>query len=166
MKKLLFAFVALLTLGSLSAQDKKPASPPATMEANIAGATIEINYSQPSVKGREIYGELVPFDKVWRTGANKATSFKTDKDININGKMLKAGEYALYTIPGEKEWTVIFNTDVGAWGAYKYSEEKDVLRVSATPEAHDMTEVMTFTPGKNVIYLDWAETRVPLKIKG
>ena len=154
MKKLLFALTALLTAGSLSAQDKQPASPPATMEAKIGDATITIDYSQPSAKGREIYGELVPYDKVWRTGANKATSFKTNMDITINGKTLKAGEYALYTIPGEKEWTIIFNTDVGAWGAYKYKEEKDVLRVTATPEKTKMTETMTFSPGKDVIYLD------------
>src|SRR5258705_13398511 len=85
-------------------------SPPATATGKVNGATITINYSSPSVKGRKIWGALVPYDKVWRAGANEATIFETDKDIKIEGKPLHAGKYSLYAIPGEKEWTFIFNS--------------------------------------------------------
>lgn len=170
MKIKLFALslIAAFSLGNLSAQKdgKKMASPPAKMEAKVGEATVTINYHQPSVKGREIYGELVPYGKVWRTGANNATTFTTSKSITVNGKELKAGTYSLFTIPGEKEWTIIFNTDAEQWGAYKYDEKKDTLRVTATPQKNTATERMTFTEKGGTIYLDWAETRVPLKIKG
>ena len=82
-----------------------------------------------------IWGDLVPYGKVWRTGANEATTFETDKDIMIKEQKLPAGKYALFTIPGETEWTWIFNSVWDQWGAYKYDESKDVLRVKSTPES-------------------------------
>lgn len=169
-RSIALALAAVVSIGSLSAQKdgKKdaPKSPPAEMTQKVGEATITINYSQPSVKGREIYGNLVPYGKVWRTGANNATTFTTDKDVMINGKKLAAGTYSLFTIPGEKEWTIIFNSEAEQWGAYKYDEEKDALRVMAAPTKNAATEMMTFTKGKNgMIYLDWAEVRVPLEMK-
>ncbi len=164
-KHMVLALVAMFSLGNLSAQEKR-ASPPATMEVKVGEATVTINYSQPSVKGRKIYGDLVPYGKVWRTGANEATTFSTDKDLMVNGKKLPAGTYALFTIPGEKEWTVIFNKVAKQWGAYKYDEKEDVLRITAKPVKTEMTEKMTFKAGKNgMLYLDWAETRIPIAIK-
>src|ERR1700675_3642107 len=112
------ALVGMLMSSLIWAQDdksKRP-SPPATATGKVMGATITINYSSPAVKGRKIWGGLVPYDKVWRTGANEATIFETSKDIKIGGKTLKAGKYSLYTKPGEKEWQVIFNSQTGQWG--------------------------------------------------
>lgn len=167
--KLFTAFLLLAFTLSVQAQmgnKQKRESPPAEMTTKIGDATIVINYSQPSVKGREIYGGLVPYDKVWRTGANEATTFSTDKDITVNGEKLKAGTYTLFTIPGIDLWTIIFNSELGQWGAFKYDASKDVLRVKAKAMKTEMTEKMTFIPGNNgMIYLDWAETRIPLKIE-
>src|SRR5215831_9717857 len=104
-----------------SDKSKRP-SPPATATGKVMGATIAIDYSSPSVKGRKIWGGLVPYDKVWRTGANEATLFSTDKEIKVEGKPLPAGKYSLYTIPGEKEWVIILNSQTGQWGV-KDNEE-------------------------------------------
>jgi hypothetical protein len=169
MKIKLFALslIAAFSLGNLSAQKdgKKMASPPAKLETSIGGAKVIVKYSQPSVKGREIFGGLVPFGKVWRTGANDATTISFSEDMKVNGKELKAGTYTLFTIPGEKEWTFIFNSELGQWGAYKYDEKKDVLKVTSKPIKHKMTEQMTFSSDRDNLYLDWAETRVALKIE-
>ena len=161
------AFVLLLSVPATAQMDKSERkSPPAETKVQIGEATIVINYSQPSMKGREIYGDLVPFGKVWRTGANEATTFETDKEIGVNGKMLPAGKYALFTIPGEKEWTVIFNSVHKQWGAYDYDQSKDVLRIEVKSAKIEATEKMTFSSEKGMIYLDWAETRIALQIKG
>src|SRR6187549_2522489 len=95
---------------------------------------IEVQYNRPYKKGREIFGGLVPYGKVWRTGANEATIFETNKDIQIDGKNLRAGKYTLWTIPEEENWTIIFNTEVGQWGINSDGEanrsaEKDALQI-------------------------------------
>ena len=95
-------------------------------------AIIRVTYSKPVKNGREIFGKLVPYDKVWRTGANEATEIKFYQDVDFGGKKVKAGSYSLFTIPGEKEWTVILNSDLDYWGAYKYNQKNDVIRVPAT----------------------------------
>ncbi len=168
-KFFLSALIASVALSSACGQteDKsKRASPPAKAEQKVGDATVTINYSQPSVKDREIFGELVAYDKVWRTGANEATTFETDKDLMINGKKLPAGKYALFTIPSEDEWTIIFNKKHEQWGSYDYNEGDDVLRVKAKPMKNKATEKMTFIITKDgVVNLDWAETRVPFTIK-
>src|SRR6202795_5211006 len=105
------ALVGMLMSSLIWAQDdksKRP-SPPATATGKVMGATITIDYSSPGVKGRKIWGDLVPYDKVWRAGANEATLIATDKDIQVEGKPLPAGKYSLYAIPGENEWTIIIN---------------------------------------------------------
>ena len=101
-------------------------------------------YGRPQAKGRAVFGKLVKYGKVWRTGANEATEITFYKDVTINGKELKAGTYALFTIPEEGKWTFIFNTDLHQWGAYTYKEKADVLRVEATPTTLD-EEVDAFT---------------------
>lgn len=136
-----FLFTAITALlfssGATLAQGNKkaPASPPATASAKVtSGATITINYSQPSVKGRTIGKDLEPLPgKVWRTGANEATVFETDKDIKVEGQALPAGKYGLFTIAGDDEWTIIFNKTWNQWGAFKYDESKDALRVKVKP---------------------------------
>src|SRR3977135_4309901 len=115
---LVLTLAAMFLSSAIWAQGDKSnrPSPPATASGKVNGATITINYGSPSVKGRQIWGSLVPYDKVWRAGANEATIFETDKDIKVEGKPLHAGKYSLYAIPGEKEWTIIFNSETGQWG--------------------------------------------------
>ena len=95
-------------------------------------AIIRVTYSRPLKNGREVFGKLVPYGEVWRTGANEATEIKFFQDVDFGGKKVKAGSYSLFTIPGEKEWTVILNGDLDYWGAYKYNQKNDVVRVPAT----------------------------------
>jgi Protein of unknown function (DUF2911) len=156
-----------LTSSSFAQNDKKAvASPPAKATAKIGSANVSISYSQPSVKGRKIWGDLVPFAKVWRTGANNATVFETDKDLKIEGKTLKAGKYALFSIPTEKEWTIIFNKKSDQWGAYDYSDKEDVLRVNVKSEAtKDMTERLTFDIKNGKVNLMWEKLMVSFKVE-
>src|SRR6266496_154901 len=120
-------------------------SPNATVSQTIGVTKIEVVYSRPHVKGptrkedRVIWGALVPYDKVWRTGANSVTKFTTDTDITVEGQKLPAGSYGLFTIPGKAEWTVIFNKQ--STGAPDYKPEADVLRVKVKPEAAEMHEL-------------------------
>ena len=93
---------------------------------------IKVIYSRPQKKGRAIFGELVPFGKVWRTGADEATEIKLFKDMMLGDVSVKAGTYSLFTIPGEKEWTIILNSDIDSWGAYAYDENKDVARANVS----------------------------------
>ena len=95
-------------------------------------AIIRVTYSRPLKNGRDVFGKLVPYGKVWRTGANEATEIKFYQDVDFGGKKVKAGSYSLFTIPAEKEWVVILNSDLDYWGAYKYNEKNDVIRVPAS----------------------------------
>jgi hypothetical protein len=169
MQYLSLTATALLFSSVLWAQNQ--ASPPATATGKVNGATITINYSSPGVKGRQIWGGLVPYDKVWRAGANAATIFQTDKDIKVEGKELKAGKYSLYAIPGEKQWTIIFNSQTGQWGIKNdgsTSEDpaKDALRVTVTPQkSKAMQERMEYVIDKNGFALVWENLSVPVSIK-
>lgn len=128
-------------------KSKRP-SPPATVTQKTEdGITITINYSQPSVKGRTIGKDLEPMDgKVWRTGANEATTFTIDQDAMVEGKNLPAGTYSLFTIHSGDQWTIIFNKVANQWGAFKYDAAQDALRVMVPSEKVDsFTEKMSFT---------------------
>jgi hypothetical protein len=105
---------------------------------------VTIDYSRPGVKGRAVWGTLVPYGKVWRTGANEATQISFSDDVTINGKPLPKGTYSLHTIPGPTEWTLIFNKVAKQWGSFNYKESEDALRVTATPHAAPMTEWLEF----------------------
>ena len=131
------AVILLLTTTTIWAQAVK-ASPAATATGTINGANITIKYSSPAVKGRKIYGELVPYDKVWRAGANEATVFTTDKKIMVGKTPLEAGSYSIYAIPGEKTWKIIFNSETGQWGTTHSGEStrvpaKDVVSILVKP---------------------------------
>jgi len=144
---------------SMAKKDDRP-SPPQVAEGTINDLKVSIAYGSPAVKGRKIWGELVPFDKVWRSGANEATTIEVSRDTKVGGQALKAGKYALFTIPGEKEWTIIFNSVPDQWGSYKYDESKDALRIKATPEkSAALTERLTYTVaaenGTGKISLAW-----------
>lgn len=120
-------------------------SPPARTLTSFGDTNVFITYSQPGVKGRVIWGDLVPFDKIWRTGANEATVLSSTGDILVNGDTLLAGNYALYTIPTKDKWTVILNTKYEVWGAYDYDASLDVLRFEVEPGLVDeVKERMTF----------------------
>ncbi|MEO8821959.1 MAG: DUF2911 domain-containing protein [Ginsengibacter sp.] len=178
MKKI-FSKALVLTLAGLfmtslifAQQDKsKRASPPEVATGSVGGATVSINYSSPAVKGRKVWGDLVPYDKVWRLGANEATTFETSKDIKIEGKKLSAGKYSLYAIPGEKEWIFIFNSKTGQWGIGKdgsASEDpaNDVLRVTAKPmKSSSFNERMKFSVDKKGFVFEWENLKVPVSIK-
>jgi len=107
------------------------ASPAALVRDQIGLTTVEVEYSRPGVKGREIFGGLVPYGEVWRTGANAATKVTFSSDVTFGGAEVPAGSYALFTVPGESEWTVILNEVVGQWGSYNYDPAGDVARVTA-----------------------------------
>ncbi|MFY0627307.1 MAG: DUF2911 domain-containing protein [Reichenbachiella sp.] len=120
-------------------------SPPNRTSVTMGETKVYITYSQPSVKGRTIWGDLVKYNEIWRTGANEATVFSTTGDVLVNGDTVRAGNYALYTIPSEEKWTVILNTKYDVWGAYDYEVEKDILRFDAYPLLlDDLQEKMTF----------------------
>jgi len=112
-------------------------------------------------------GGLVPYGEVWRTGANEATTIEFDKPVKIEGKDLAAGKYALFTIPGENEWTIIINKDVKQWGAFKYKQEDDILRVPVKPaKTSAPVETFNIAVGKDDIQLKWENTAVAFKVKG
>lgn len=171
-KGIFLTLIGILVTSVMYAQmDKKPASPPETVTGTISGATITINYSSPAVKGRKIWGGLVPYDQVWRLGANKATIFETSKDITVEGKKLPAGTYSLYAIPGEKEWTFIFNSKTGQWGikndgSTTEDPANDVLRVTVKSEkSASFNERMKFEVGKKGFSLLWENLKVPVSAK-
>jgi hypothetical protein len=146
-------------------------SPPAIASGKVQGATITIDYSSPSVKGRKIWGNLVPYDKVWRAGANEATIFETDKDIKVEGKTLAKGKYSLYALPGEKEWTIIFNSATGQWGINRdgtttEDPAKDVLRVTVKPrKSASLNERLIYKVDNKGFALLWENLEVPVSIK-
>ncbi len=165
-KSSLLLTICMLLIGFTSNAQEKKASPAAEASGKIGDATITINYSSPSVKERTIWGELVPYGKVWRAGANEATTFETDKDVKIEGQSLAAGKYAFFTIPGEKEWTIIFNKNAKQWGAYSYDEKEDVLRVTVKPKkSSEMKERLEYSVNDNGIVLSWENLDVPVAVK-
>lgn len=167
--KILFLGAALTGIGACQAQQ----SPAATATGTINGANVTIKYSSPRVRGREgkIWGELVPYNKVWRAGANSATVIETDKEIKLGGHPLPAGKYSIYAIPGEKEWTIIINSQTGQWGithqgATTEDPAKDVFRFMVTPKKSDgMTENLTYTIQPKGIILSWEHISVEMPAK-
>lgn len=146
---------ALLSHTAFAQNDKsKRPSPPQTATGEVGDLKIEINYGAPYVKGRTIFGSgsesLEKYGKVWRTGANEATTFSINKDAVINGESLPAGRYGLFTIPGADQWTVIFNKNADQWGAYDYNESDDVLRIQVKPEnPGSLQEQLSFKVSSN-----------------
>ena len=146
-------------------------SPACTLKQHVGLTDIEIVYSRPGVKGRPIFGGLVPYGQVWRTGANNATKITFSTPVKLNGAEIPAGTYALFTIPGETEWTIIINKGAAQWGAFQYNETNDLVRVKATP-LKLAEPVETFTIEINdirdesaTLNLTWEKTRVPVKLE-
>lgn len=165
----------LMFASTLLAQTPKlefPApSPGCTIKQRVGLTDIEVVYSRPSAKGRQIFGSVVPFGRVWRTGANSATKITFSTPVKLNGIDVAAGSYALYTIPGEDEWTIILNKGVGKSGT-SYDEKDDVVRFEAKPVNLSDTSIETFTIEFNhlrdesaVLNLVWDKTVVPIKLQ-
>lgn len=167
---ILFSFGSCLTQSVFSQQFEYPRPSPASSVMQVVGlAEVSIEYSSPGVKGRTIWGDLVPYDEVWRTGANAATEISFSTDVKINGQELAAGRYSLFTLPGKSEWGVMLNSRTDISGT-DYKEEADVLKVKVKPETGEFRERMTFLIENNTndaadIVLHWEKLRIVLKME-
>ena len=163
------AAIAIPAVTSADLQLPRP-SPKASVYQVVGLTEITIAYCRPGVKSRTIWGDLVPYDKVWRTGANEATTITFSTDVEVAGSPLKAGTYGLFTIPGKDEWTVVFNKGAEQWGAYEYKAEDDVLRVKVKPQPNQFTERLTFsfpntTTDSTDVELAWERIKVVVPVK-
>ena len=161
--------LAIFASTALQAQDNKAQrpSPPKTATRMLDSLSINIVYNAPSVKGRTIWGALVPYGKVWRTGANEATTFEVNKPVLIEGQKLAAGKYSLFTIPGEKEWVVVFNKEAEQWGAYSYKKDSDALRVTVKPgKTKLLVEQLTIdVSDKGEVNIAWENVQIAFGVK-
>jgi hypothetical protein len=171
-KSILSVFILTLVTLFAEAQVQTPAASPAAKVIQTVGLTqVEVEYSRPSIRGRQIFGGLVPFDMLWRTGANASTKITFDNDVVIAGNHeLGKGTYALYTIPGEEEWTIIFHKNTTHWGTGGYNADEDAFRFTVKPTTLD-NEVESFTIGLSNINLgvgsldiSWENTQVSFEI--
>ena len=160
MKRILTITLALTTFLTVQAQ-----SPKAEASGNIDGVDVKVVYHSPSAKGRAVMGSLVPYGKVWRTGANNATTIEFSQDVKVEGSELKAGRYGLFTIPGEDKWTIIFNSKADQWGAFNYSADQDVLRVEVSPsDAGGMEESFKIEVTDGGVTMKWENTAVAFSV--
>ena len=167
---LLLAFVASPALAQERGNDEARPSPNAMVSQTIGTTTATVGYSRPSVRDREIFGELVPFGAVWRTGANEATTITFSDDVMVEGEMLSAGTYGLFTIPTADSWTIIFNKTSEQWGSMAYDEAQDALRVTVEPMTNapmqEQFEIRfsNVTDASATMILHWDTVGVPVQI--
>lgn len=164
--------IILVASTTLFAQIQTPqASPAATVSQAIGLGQATITYSRPSLKGRTMFGKQLPYDVVWRTGANAVTTIDITEDMSFNGNLVLAGSYSLLSIPGVKEWTIILNQDAKQWGAYTYNPDKDILRFNVKPEKttslieNFTIEFSKYTPTSATVAISWENTEVSFEIK-
>lgn len=163
--------IFIFTLSAVGQQIRTPRPSPDATVTQIVGVTeVSIDYSSPGVKGRKIWGELVPLGEVWRTGANEVTSITFSDAVKVNGNELLAGTYGIHTIPGEKEWEIIFSKDTEINGGSNYDSAKDALRIKVKPEEHHFMERMTFiftdvTDNSVNVNLVWDKLKVSFGIE-
>ncbi|WP_295129029.1 DUF2911 domain-containing protein [uncultured Chitinophaga sp.] len=163
MKKML-VWLSMVLIGTNVIAQNAPKSP----RVEAKGENVTIAYGQPSKNNRDIFGALVPYGEIWRTGANKSTDITFDKDATFGGKKVKAGTYALFTIPGEKEWTIILNSQPAQSGAFDYDKTKDknVLEVKAPVQSRsDVQEKFTISAPKGAVVFEWDKTKVSVPLK-
>jgi hypothetical protein len=166
-KRLVIALLALLLAAPLLAgrgDDSERKSKNGKTEGEIDGVSVVIEYGRPQVRERAIWGELVPYGELWRTGADEATTVTFDADVLIEGEKLPAGTYSLFTIPGEEEWTVVFNKVAEQWGGYDYDQNEDALRVTVEPTEHEHVEAMDFVIDGSDVVLRWEKVAVPFTV--
>ena len=164
--------LSALTFGTAQAQIRTPAaSPAATLSQGIGLGKITVEYSRPSLRGRKMFGNQVPYGKVWRTGANKVTNLILSEEMSINGTSVPAGTYGLFTIPNANEWTIIISKDANIWGAYDYKQANDLLRFTvkaqklSKPEEHFTIAFTDFGPSEVNLALSWEQAMVKFPIK-
>ncbi len=146
-----------------------PASPRAAATQTIGVSDVTITWNRPGVKGRTIWGELVPWDEMWRAGANENTTISFQHPVQIEGQRLAAGTYGLHMLPTQKDWTVVFSRNSTSWGSYSYTAEEDALRVTVKPVSAPMTEWLTYeftelAPDAATLTLRWEKLAVPLHL--
>lgn len=170
MKKLFSFFVAIALVAFTNAQELPQESPAGSVMTTVGLTDISIDYSRPGVKGRTVFGDMLPYGEMWRTGANKATAITFSSDVSINGTNVPAGSYSIFTIPGEDNWTVILNKETNLWGTGGYNADLDVVRFDVKPMETVMTETMTFDianvtfNGCDVV-LSWEKTMIAIPVK-
>ncbi len=163
-------FIILFTATALAQTEKSRPSPPASATCDLGGGkTIKTDYSSPRMKGRKIYGDLVPFGEVWRTGANDATTFVASTDVVVGGKSVPAGSYTIFTVPAADKWTLIVNKKTGEWGIpYKYESDELVrvdMKVSKLPSpVEDFTIAYDKSGSGCTLRMDWETTRASVDI--
>lgn len=167
---LILLFVMIGTQCYAQNDKKVRISPKAAVIQTVGFTDIRIDYNRPGVKGRVIWGGLVPYNKVWRAGANEATKFTFSTDVKINDKSLTAGSYSFFVIPAKENWTVIFNKVADQWGAFEYNEAEDALRFEVTPEQGEMQEWLVYTISKTldnsaIVRLEWEKLKIPFTIE-
>lgn len=180
MSKFLFSFkctrfviVVFLVITAITfAQNEKKVriSPKALVQQTVGFTEVSIEYSRPGVKKRKIWGGLVPYNAVWRAGANEATKITFTDDVTINGKKLKSGTYSFFTIPAKNNWILIFNKVAEQWGAFEYNEAEDALRIEVTPEEGYWQEWLAYTITKTsdnsaIVKLEWEKLKIPFMVK-
>ena len=177
MKKTILTGLIILQSLLLSAQDKvqirvTSASPAASFEQEVGSGKIKITYSRPLVRGRKVFGELVPFDKLWRTGASDCTVITTSEDISFGNNILKAGSYSIFSIPSINDWTIIVNSDTTLHGETGYDEKKDIMRFKVPLEkSPNFYETFTIelndinSKGEAFLKILWENTMVKIPVK-
>ena len=168
-----FIFIIILFAAKSNiAQNKEKVriSPKAEVMQVVGFTEIQIEYGSPGVKGRKIWDGLVPYNKVWRTGANEATKITFADDVKVNGKNLKAGSYSFFAIPSKDKWILIFNKVADQWGAFEYNESEDALRIEVSPEKGCWQEWLKYLIDKKsdssaVVTLQWEKLKVPFTVE-
>lgn len=172
MKKIFILLSIVILAGTAHAQQLNipKASPTQKLEQEFGTSKITVEYSRPGVKGREIYGGLVPYDSIWRTGANASTKIFFGDDVMIEGNRVPMGNYALYTIPGRQSWTIIISKDTTLWGAFGYKKENDLIRFNVKPQSLPFSletftiDIANIKPAACDIDLLWDKTFVRIHI--
>jgi len=172
MRKLQSILMVICTLmvSNLMAQELPQPSPAASFKQRVGLTDISMEYSRPSVKGRTIWGDLVPYDKVWRAGANKNTMITFSDDVKVGGKEVKAGTYSVFITPGKDNWTVALNTNTELWGADGYETKDDAVSISVRPKATEHVESLKYSiedlsDNSAMLVMSWEKMALPIKIE-
>ena len=170
MRNFLLILFSLATIDSYSQRDFPDLSPKGNVKQKVGFTTISVDYERPAARGRKIFDELVPYNKLWRTGAGNSTKIRFSEPVMINDKRVTAGTYSVFSIPGPNEWTVILNSDTTLYGTQSYNQSKDVLRLKTKPEKtsryyESFTIDIDVIPHNAMIYLAWEKTEIHFKIE-
>ena len=171
MKKIILTAFLAVSVSAYSQWNIPVASPRQTVEQQFSMAKISLDYGRPAVKGRKVFGELVPFGQVWRAGANGATKITFEQSIDFGGKIVPAGTYGVFVIPQEKEWKIILNKDANQWGAYSYDERLNVIDITVPTqkltEAQEVFEIALNPKDENNVDMvfKWDLTKVVVPLK-